>query len=70
MWHAELPQPGIKPRSPTREGWSLNHWTSSEVQSTNANSHKVLVTKFFLPFINKPLLCLQSARLCGGYLQP
>ena len=27
-----VPQPGIKPMLPALEAWSLNHWTSKEVQ--------------------------------------
>ena len=30
--HAELPQPGIEPMPPAVGAWSLNHWTTSEVQ--------------------------------------
>ena len=26
-----VPQPGLKPAPPTREVWSLNHWTTREV---------------------------------------
>ena len=35
MWHvASIPWPGIEPRLPTLGGWSLSHWTSTEVPHT------------------------------------
>ena len=71
MWYL-VPWPGVVPRPPAMEAWSLNHWTTREV-SRECNFHVKLHTNMstlgsVLTPLHSPKLIIQKVRVIAVLL--
>ena len=63
MWDL-VPSPGIEPRSPSLEEWSLSHWTDSEVKSLSRV--RLIVTPWTVAYQASPSMGFSRQEYWSG----